>query len=353
MAPVVHALRRKPELSVRFVLTGQHTHLADPIVDFFKLEPDCTLQTMGDGGSNGLLARTLTNLHAEFTESAAQLVLVHGDTTTALGASLAAFHLQIPIGHVEAGLRTGDMTAPFPEEMNRIVIDRMSDLHFAPTPGAVEALRREGLGTADLRSVGNTCIDALLQTVAKLGPLDGRTGERHLILATLHRREGQQGGLGQIARGLVRLAQRGDVRVVLPIHPNPSVAAIMRTELDCVQGVELVPPLAYPDFVDLMRQATLIVTDSGGIQEEAPTFGVPVLVARERTERPEAAEAGASILVGYDGDRLVDVASRLLDDPSARAAIAQIENPYGDGRTAERIADQVVAYLSEKCEDMA
>jgi UDP-N-acetylglucosamine 2-epimerase (non-hydrolysing) len=279
------------------------------------------------------------------------MVLVQGDTTTTLCGALAAFYRQIPVGHVEAGLRTGDMLQPFPEEMNRVVTSRLAALHFAATKGAAQNLRREGIA-AGIHVTGNTGIDAVLHVKAELesGALESRglppiDPAAKLIVATTHRRESFGDGLDRICRGLAALAAREDVRIVLPVHPNPNVRGPVERWLGESPHVTLVAPMDYVSFVDLMRRAYLIVTDSGGIQEEAPSLGKPVLVVREKTERPEAVRAGTVKLVGTNFDRIVGEATLLLDFEDEYRRMAAIHNPYGDGKASPRIVEALGEYL--------
>ena len=340
MAPVCLECLENPRLEPHLILTGQHRDLVDPILSFFGIVADHRLASMGDGGISGLLARAVTGLDALFERLRPDVVLVHGDTTSTLAGGLAAFHRRIPVAHVEAGLRTHDLARPFPEEMNRQTVDRFSSLHFAPTPAAVEALRAEGFGEATVRMVGNTAIDALLLGIERLDragvPARPRDGRRS-ILVTLHRREGLHGGLERAARAIARIAERPDVEITLPVHPNPEVRAIIRGHLAGRANVRLTEPLDYPEFLAEMRRAHVILTDSGGIQEEAPSLDVPVLILRERTERPEAVEAGAARLVGFDEERIYHECCLLLDDARAHAQMAGAVNPFGDGTAARRI----------------
>ena len=279
-------------------------------------------------------------------------VLVQGDTTTVMAASIAAHHRRVKVGHVEAGLRTHDRANPFPEEMNRVVTDHISDLHFAPTAGTRANLLGEGIARETVFVTGNTAIDALQWMVDQPAPPDVLSllaalqppgaAPRSLILVTAHRRESFGQPIRSICEAISRLAQRPDVHLVYPVHRNPNVWQPVHELLAGLEGVTLLPPLDYQSLVHVMRRCRLILTDSGGIQEEAPSLGVPVLVLRDKTERPEAVAAGAARLVGNEPGRIVAEAERLLDDPAAFAAMAQAVNPYGDGRAAQRIADLLV-----------
>jgi len=297
-------------------------------------------------------AAILAGLGPVLARHAPDAVLVHGDTATTLAASLAAFYARIPVGHVEAGLRTHDLAAPFPEEMVRRLVAQIADVHFAPTDGAARNLLAEGVDPARIAVTGNTAIDALTWVRDEmLAPPGARAAiarrfawrdpARHLVLVTGHRRENQAGGLGRIAAAVARLAARGDLQVLWPVHPSPAVRDQVRAALGRQADVHLTAPLDYLAFAWAMDTAALIVTDSGGIQEEAPALGTPVLVTRETTERTEAVAAGTVRLVGTDPDRIVAEAARLLDDPAARAAMVGRKSPYGDGRAAARIAARI------------
>jgi len=350
LAPVVKALRaRSDDFDVSVISTGQHRQMLDQALAPFDLEVQTDLRLMRDNQTlPDLTAATLTAMTGALETLRPQLLLVQGDTTTVLAAALAAFYRRIPVGHVEAGLRSHDLANPFPEEANRKITSVLAELHFAPTPGARDELVREGYPPEKILVTGNTVVDALLELSAKPfvaagTPLEGLplAGKR-LVLVTSHRRESFDGGLEQICLALRDLAMAfPDVAVVYPLHLNPNVRQVARGILRDCPGVHLVEPLDYPGIVHMMKRAELILTDSGGIQEEAPTFGAPVLVLRTVTERPEASLRGQAILVGTDRARIVAEASRLLGDPLARAAMAGLGNPYGDGRASGRIAQAV------------
>ena len=355
MAPVVAALGAREGVAVRLISTGQHREMLADALDPFGLVPDLDLGAMGAGGGlSGTSAAMLAGLGEAFADAPPDLVLVHGDTSSTLAGALAAFQARVPVGHVEAGLRTGDLDAPWPEEGNRKLVAAVARRHWAPTARARDALLAENVDPGAILVTGNTVVDALEATVARLEaepalarearsavplPEDGR----RLVLVTGHRRESFGLGFERVCEALGRLAARGDVRIVYPVHLNPNVREPVLRLLGGRENVHLVEPQGYLPFVDLMRRAHLIVTDSGGIQEEAPALGVPVLVMRETTERPEALEAGTVALVGTDPERIVAAAARLLDDAAHHRAMARATNPYGDGRAAARIADDVVA----------
>ena len=362
MAPVVQELARQPESFLsRVCVTAQHREMLDQVLDLFAIVPDHDLNIMRPGQDLfDVTCGVLSGLKGVLAEERPDLVLVHGDTTTTMAASLAAYYLRIPVGHVEAGLRTYDKYAPFPEEMNRHVAGVVADLHFAPTPWARDNLLREGVDPAKVHVTGNTVIDALLRVVATLrGGLgqDVATGlasrfpalralvsdpGKQVILVTGHRRESFGAGFENICRALAEIAHsRPEVTIVYPVHLNPNVREPVMRLLGSGghANVHLIEPVEYLPFVWLMDRAHLIITDSGGVQEEAPSLGKPVLVMRETTERPEAVEAGTVKLVGTDRATIVAETLRLLDDPAAWRAMSLAHNPYGDGMAAGRIAE--------------
>ncbi|MBC7987523.1 MAG: UDP-N-acetylglucosamine 2-epimerase (non-hydrolyzing) [Sphingomonadaceae bacterium] len=351
MAPVVKAFQADPAFETIVCVTGQHREMLDQVLTLFSIVPDIDLAIMKPRQSlTDVTVATLSGLEARFATDAPDAVLVHGDTTTAMAAAMAAFYAGIPVGHVEAGLRTGDMAAPWPEEMNRSVIDLVARWLFAPTATAAEALRNEGAAEEHIVVTGNTVIDALLAVVARLrddpslrSACDAKfamldPGKR-LIVVTGHRRENFGGGLERMCEALARLARRGDVEIVYPVHLNANVQEAANAVLSDTPAVHLIEPLDYLPFVRLMDRAHLIISDSGGIQEEAPSLGKPVLVTRDVTERPEAIAAGTARLVGTDTDRIVAEAARLLDDEAEYQRVSAISNPYGDGRAAARIVE--------------
>jgi len=349
MAPVVRALQARPDVFVtRTCATAQHREMLDQVLGLFGIVPDIDLDLMQpDQPLSALAGRVLSAMDGVLVAERPDWVLVQGDTTTVMMTALAAGHRQVKVGHVEAGLRTYDRRNPFPEEMNRVVTDHVSDLCFAPTEVARGNLLREGIADDRIVVTGNTVIDAL-QAVAAEGwtpqaddPLSGLPADRDWILVTAHRRESFGGPLEDICRALQWIvAERGDrVHVIYPVHRNPNVWAPMHRELAGVPGITLLPPVNYRALVYLMQRARLILTDSGGIQEEAPSLHAPVLVLRETTERPEAVAAGAALVVGTDPQRIVSETCHLLDDEAAYARMAAAPNPYGDGHAAGRIAE--------------
>lgn len=352
MLPVVRELRRRPGLAPRVLVTGQHREMLDQVLDAFGERPDLDLDLMAPGQTLGeLTARLMVQVTDALISEQPRLVLVHGDTTTAMATALAAFYLKIPVGHVEAGLRSHDTARPWPEEFNRIAIDAIADLLFAPTETAAAALRRESPRPRTILVTGNTGIDAVLEMAARVdaatlagGPADPTPGRR-LVLVTGHRRESFGDGFDRICDGLDRIAARDDLEIIYPVHLNPQVGEVVHRRLGGRNNVRLVAPLGYPQMVALMTRAHVILTDSGGIQEEAPALGKPVLVMREVTERPEALETGVVSLVGADPDRMAAEVFRLLDDPAYYAARARAVFPYGDGTAATRIADAVARFL--------
>jgi UDP-N-acetylglucosamine 2-epimerase (hydrolysing) len=357
MAPVVHALRARAGLEVKVCVTGQHRELLDGVLSLFELRPDFDLDLMRSArGLSSIASSVLLGVDAALEACSPDAVLVHGDTTTAMAASLAAFHRRVPVGHVEAGLRTGDLHSPWPEEMNRRFVDGVARWFFAPTEAARQNLLAERVDPARVTVTGNTVIDALLSVARRIeedGALRRELAALHpylepgrrLVLVTGHRRESFGEPLVQVCEAIRTIAARHpDVQLVYPVHPNPQVQAPVRAALARVANVALVPPQEYLPFVYLMTRAHLIVTDSGGIQEEAPALGKPVLVTRDATERPEAIAAGTARLVGTDARRIVAEAERLLTDPEAHRAMSQAHNPYGDGRASERIVEALAPH---------
>ena len=344
MAPVVGEARRRG-CSVEVCATAQHRHMLDQVLRRFEITPDHDLDLMRpDQTLAGLTARALTALDTVLDEVRPDWLLVQGDTTTAMVASLAAFYRQVPVAHIEAGLRTHDLAHPFPEELNRIIADRVSGAHFVPTEASRENLLREGFSEETLHLTGNTVVDALREIQAKASGSAGAAGftgcepGQRRVVVTAHRRESFGEGMRGIARAIARIARKhDDLCIVYPVHPNPNVQSVMRDVLGDVPRVHLIEPLEYPEFVELMSSAHLILSDSGGVQEEAPSLGIPAIVLRKITERPEAVAAGAVQLVGTDEEAIVTAADRLLEDDDAHAKMARAVNPYGDGRASERI----------------
>ncbi len=352
LAPVVLELcRRRREFRCVLAITSQHREMLAPMLDFFGLAPDHDLDVMRPDQRLGeLTGRVLAGLDRVLEAERPDWVVVQGDTTTAMAAGLAAFYRKIRVAHVEAGLRTNDKYSPFPEEINRRLVGVLADLHFAPTDLAVRNLRKEGVPAGRILWTGNTVTDALLWAARKiravrpplLAGIPPSARGRKLVLVTGHRRENFGGGLEQICRALKAAAEAcPELDFVYPVHLNPNVKAPVHRLLGEHPRIFLVPPVDYPVMVDLLKRAWLVVTDSGGIQEEAPTFGVPVLVTRATTERPEGIRAGNARLVGTDGAAILRWIRKLAADPAAYRRMARARNPYGDGRAAKRIADRL------------
>lgn len=351
MAPVVAELGQREGITSHVCVTAQHRQMLDQINDLFGIRPDYDLDIMRPEQSPSEVAAAVFSRLGEVFESAApDWILVQGDTTTVMAASLAAYYHRVRVGHVEAGLRTGDKWAPFPEEINRRVASVVADLHFAPTEWARGNLLREGIPEDRIVVTGNPVIDALQSIAAQpyafeTGPLAAIPRDRRLVVVTAHRRESFGRPLELIFSAIRQLAEAyvEDIHIVYPVHPNPQVREPASRELGGLANVSLVEPLDYLPMVHLMKRAVLILTDSGGIQEEAPALGVPVLVMREKTERPEAISAGTAHLVGTNPEQILEMARRLLDDPAERAAMAKAANPFGDGHAAKRIVDALLA----------
>jgi UDP-N-acetylglucosamine 2-epimerase (non-hydrolysing) len=354
LAPLVRELTARPGFDCRICVTGQHRDMVAPVLDLFDLSAEWNLDLMRpDQDLAWLTGAALAGVSEVLDAFRPDRVLVQGDTTSALAGALAALYRRVPVAHVEAGLRTGDIYRPWPEEANRKLVTHIADLHFAPTVRARDNLLREGIAADHILVTGNTGIDALLW-VAELverraelrahveAMLEGRCDGRRLILMTGHRRESFDGGLARVFAAMARIAERPDVAIVFPMHPNPNVRRALAPLLrhDNVLRIE---PVDYPDLVLLLKRCYFVVTDSGGIQEEAPSLGKPVLVTREVTERPEAIELGSAKLTGTDGKRLYAEMCALLDDPPAYQAMSRITNPYGDGHACARIADRLAA----------
>ncbi|MCP9839834.1 UDP-N-acetylglucosamine 2-epimerase (non-hydrolyzing) [Synechococcus sp. J7-Johnson] len=350
LAPVILAFQRDPGFRTRVVLTGQHREMVAQVMDLFGLTPDRDLALMAPKQTlTHVTCAALQGLREEFLEHRPELVLVQGDTTTAFASALAAFYEQIPVGHVEAGLRTDNLLDPFPEEANRRLISQVAQLHFAPTSVSEANLKASGV-VGQILVTGNTVIDALLLMAASapLPQVPGLDWERQrVILATVHRRENWGERLTSIGEGFRQLLDRHpDTALLLPLHRNPTVREPLQELLGDHPRAHLCEPLDYDELVGAIRGCTLLLSDSGGLQEEAPALGKPVLVLRRTTERPEAVTAGTARLIGTDRESIVDEASRLLDDPQAYAAMAQAHNPFGDGQASGRILEASRNFLS-------
>jgi UDP-N-acetylglucosamine 2-epimerase (non-hydrolysing) len=353
LCPVLrHMRQRGDEFAVKACVTAQHRGMLDQVLTAFQVIPEFDLNVMQPGQTLAQsTARILSQLDPVLAAEQPDLVLVQGDTTTTLAGALAAFYRRIPVGHVEAGLRTFDLSQPFPEEMNRVVTTRLAALHFPPTSLAASRLSAEGVAAERISITGNSGIDAVLFVRDALAAGTVSAPEwpqldpaKKLIVVTAHRRESFGDGFEQICRAITRLSRRGDVQIAYPVHRNPNVMEPVFRMLSSEPNILLMEPLDYVPFVDLMRRAALILTDSGGIQEEGPSLGKPILVLREKTERPEAVEAGTVKLVGTDEECIVREATRLLDDEAERLRMSRVHNPYGDGHASRRIADAITAF---------
>jgi UDP-N-acetylglucosamine 2-epimerase (non-hydrolysing) len=359
MAPIVKVLGGyRKDYDVKICVTAQHREMLDQVLELFKISPDFDMNLMEMQQSlSGITAKVLLGLENIFTKFKPNLILIHGDTTTTLATALAAYYHKIDIGHVEAGLRTGDIYSPWPEEVNRTVVSAMAKLNFAPTESSKRNLLKEGVSIKNIFVTGNTVIDALLQTrdsifndvemkknLAKR--FDFLNPDKKIILVTAHRRENFGEGLKNIFKALVTLSHRDDVQIICPVHLNPNVQSAANEMLKNKKNIHLIDPQSYAPFVYLMEKCYLLLTDSGGVQEEAPSLGKPVLVLRNTTERPEAIQAGTVKLVGTDYDKIVDTTIELLDNNEEYLKFSKIANPYGDGKSAQRICDLVVNYLS-------
>lgn len=353
MASVVHALEEHEDIQPIVVVTAQHREMLDQVLDIFHIKPDYDLDVMSPGQAlSDVTSRILLGMPKVFNDARPDLVLVHGDTTTTLSTALAAFYAQIPVGHVEAGLRTGNIHAPWPEEANRRLVSPLCQYHFAPTPRARDNLLAENIDAQDIVVTGNTVVDALLEIDRRLHEdrdlnqdMKARFAfldeSRRLLLVTGHRRENFGDGFERICLALAELAKRDDIQIVYPVHLNPNVQRPVREHLSLLPNVHLIDPQEYLPFVYLMQRAFVILTDSGGIQEEAPSLGKPVLVMRDTTERPEAVDAGTVRLTGTDSQRIVTEVTRLYDDPAHYATMEKAHNPYGDGKASQRIAQRL------------
>src|SRR5580658_6338537 len=355
LCPVIRSLREHPNtFDVRVCVTAQHREMLDQVLEAFAVKPHHDLDLMLPGQTLfQSTSRILAGLEPVLSAEKPSMVIVQGDTTTTLCGALAAFYSGIPVAHVEAGLRTHDMRQPFPEEMNRVLASHLTALHFAATEMAAQNLRDEGAAADSIHVTGNTGIDAVLfvRDGLEQGALRGLEwpeldARKKLILVTAHRRESFGDGFERICRALAKIADRDDVQLVYPVHPNPNVQDPVHRHLENHPHVRLIEPQSYVPFVDLMRRAYLLITDSGGIQEEGPSLGKPILVLREKTERPEAVEAGTVKLVGTDEDRIVREATALLEDRQAYDRMARTHNPYGDGQASARIRELIHSFLT-------
>jgi UDP-N-acetylglucosamine 2-epimerase (non-hydrolysing) len=351
MAPVVERLSQFNNIESLVCVTGQHRQMLDTFLNLFQIKVDFDLNIMKPGQSlTEITTSVLARLKDVLTTVKPDLLLVQGDTTTALAAALAAFYEKIPVGHVEAGLRTGNTMMPWPEEMNRKLISSIATFHFAPTKTSKENLLKESVPPAQIFVTGNTVIDALFYTLdqfkknpnLKTTRFNFLDPQKKLILVTGHRRENFGEGFASICKALKRISERNDIEIIYPVHLNPNVQGPVRSILDNRPNIHLIEPLDYLDFVYLMDRAYLILTDSGGVQEEAPSLGKPVLVMREVTERPEAVEAGTVLLVGTDEEKIIRETFSLLDNSALYQKMAQAHNPYGDGHAAKRIIQHIM-----------
>ncbi len=354
MAPVVKAFQQDERFDARVCVTAQHRDMLDQVLKLFQIQPEYDLDIMKQNqGLTGITCSILTGLEKVLEDFKPQRILVHGDTSTTFAATLAAYYQKIPVGHVEAGLRTHNIYSPWPEEANRKLTGALADLHFAPTDTAQNNLLAEGVDKEAVVVTGNTVIDALLEVKEKIeqdaGLYDQLSGlfpfidpDKKIVLVTGHRRESFGSGFEQICQALQTLSQRQDIQIIYPVHLNPQVQEPVNRLLQNIDNVHLIKPQDYLPFVYLMMIADIILTDSGGVQEEAPSLGKPVLVMRDTTERPEAVAAGTVKLVGADRQKIVDSVNHLLDDPAAYRAMSVAHNPYGDGLASQRIVTGVI-----------
>ena len=350
MAPLVKAFQGSDQFETKVCVTAQHREMLDQVLEFFEITPDYDLDLMKPGQNlYSLTASIITSLQPVLESYQPDFVYVHGDTTTTMGSSIAGFYSGAKVCHVEAGLRTFNKWAPFPEEINRRVTGHVADYHFAPTQTSLQNLRNEGINEKDITVTGNTVIDALHESVERVKTLDSPelkqlketiSDDKRIILVTGHRRENHGQGFINICQALKQIAEQfNDVEIVYPVHLNPKVQKPVYELLAGMDNIKLIHPLAYPEFVWLMNESYLVITDSGGVQEEAPSLGKPVLVMRDTTERPEAVEAGTVILVGTDKEKIVWEASKLLTDGETYKKMSKLHNPYGDGNACARIVE--------------
>jgi UDP-N-acetylglucosamine 2-epimerase (non-hydrolysing) len=346
--PVINQLKKTKQAKVIVCATAQHRHLLDQVLKLASIVPDVDLDLMRPNQSlDQISSRLLLGIGEALDRLRPDRIVVQGDTATAMIGSLASYYRRIPVSHVEAGLRSGNIFSPWPEEVNRKIVTAIADQHFAPTERAAQALRRENIADSRIFLTGNTVVDALLATKALIDAdpevavqareIGSRQKNRRIVLVTSHRRENFGGGMDRIADALLRILERPDVAIVLPLHPNPNVRDVLGVRLASHPQAELIAPQEYVDFVSLLSMADIVLTDSGGIQEEAPALGKPVLVMRDTTERPEGVDAGTTRLVGTDPDLIVSEVLRLLDEPHHYSAMARVHSLFGDGRASERI----------------
>lgn len=361
MAPLVLALQQDSRFSSKVCVTGQHREMLDQVLELFEIQPDFDLSIMKAGQDlTDITSGILQGMRKVLSELKPDIVLVHGDTATTFAAGLAAYYQQIPVAHVEAGLRTGNIYSPWPEEGNRKLTGALTEVHLAPTENSKQNLLKENINETSITVTGNTVIDALLDVVAKLETdaalqerfakqFDFLCADKRLILVTGHRRESFGGGFERICEALVEVAmQHPDIQVVYPMHLNPNVREPVNRLLSAVDNIHLIEPLDYLPFVYLMNRSYLILTDSGGIQEEAPSLGKPVLVMRDTTERPEAVQAGTVKLVGTEKTKIVSALNELLTVKTAYDSMAFAHNPYGDGKASERICDYLIEWAKKR-----
>jgi UDP-N-acetylglucosamine 2-epimerase (non-hydrolysing) len=352
--PLVHALNADERFDSRVCVSGQHRGMLDQVLDIAGIVPHHDLDLMQpDQTLDSLTANLLTSVGKVLDQEKPDWVIVQGDTATAMASGLAAYYRKIPVAHVEAGLRSGNIHHPWPEEVNRKIVGSFAALHFAPTETAAAALKREDVDPGIIHVTGNTVIDALHwitgeiekkpQLAGDLTSLEKRFAGKRIIGVTSHRRENFGGGMEAIADAIRRIAKRDDVAMIFPVHLNPNVRKVMNAELEGLENVALIEPLDYPNFARLLDISTLMLTDSGGVQEEAPALGKPVLVMRETTERPEGVDAGTAKLVGTDADMIVTECNRLLDDQAAYDAMSAAHNPFGDGKAVARIVEALAS----------
>lgn len=340
MAPIIEELKADPFFKVRVLATAQHRDMLDQVLEIFDIKPDLDLNIMrANQALSELTGRLLLALDEVLDDEQPDVVLAQGDTTTVLTAALSSFYHKIPFGHVEAGLRTGNINSPFPEEMNRVMVGRIATWHFAPTEESKRNLLREGIPIESIFVTGNSVIDALYSIVGRCtGPLVNSSDQKRLLLVTVHRRENFGIPFRGICSALLQLASKNkDLEILFPVHPNPSICEVAHEILANHDGITLCEPLGYVPFIKAMKRAHIILSDSGGVQEEAPALGKPVLVLREKTERPEAVDMGVVKLIGSDSDLIVSEVQKLLDDEALYKSMAKGVSPYGDGLAANRI----------------